>query len=134
MGFSLADARALQALSENSDAPCGDVKEIAEGHLAEVGQKIRALRGGRGFALEDFDAGQAEHCDHPAQKRDLVRASINEYHVGTRREKLPDHPGESGAGTDVNHAFHRAALGDHRFPQPRALVDEPVEYGKGVAA
>jgi MerR family mercuric resistance operon transcriptional regulator len=44
LGFSLADARALQALSENSDAPCGDVKEIAEGHLAEVGRKIRALR------------------------------------------------------------------------------------------
>ena len=44
LGFSLADARALLALSENSSAPCGDVKVIAEGHLAEVGRKIRALR------------------------------------------------------------------------------------------
>ncbi len=44
LGFSLADARALRALSENSDAPCGDVKVIAENHLAEVGRKIRALR------------------------------------------------------------------------------------------
>ncbi len=44
LGFSLAEARALLALSENSDAPCGDVKVIAESHLAEVGQKIRVLR------------------------------------------------------------------------------------------
>ncbi len=44
LGFPLANARALLALSENSDAPCGDVKVIAEGHLAEVGRKIRALR------------------------------------------------------------------------------------------
>ncbi|MFQ5565218.1 MAG: MerR family transcriptional regulator [Paracoccaceae bacterium] len=44
LGFSLADARALLALSENSDAPCGEVKVIAEDHLAEVGRKIRALR------------------------------------------------------------------------------------------
>ena len=44
LGFSLAEARALLALSENSDAPCRDVKVIAEGHLAEVGRKIGALR------------------------------------------------------------------------------------------
>ena len=44
LGFSLAEARALLALSENSDAPCNDVKAIAEGHLAEVGRKIGALR------------------------------------------------------------------------------------------
>ncbi len=44
LGFTLAEARALLALSENSDAACGEVKAIAEGHLAEVGRKIRALR------------------------------------------------------------------------------------------
>ena len=44
LGFPLADARALLALSENSSAPCGDVKVIAEGHLDQVGRKIRALR------------------------------------------------------------------------------------------
>ena len=44
LGFSLAGARALLALSNNSDAPCGDLKTIAQGHLAEVGRKIRALR------------------------------------------------------------------------------------------
>lgn len=52
LGFSLADARALLTLSENNDAPCSDVKAIAEGHLAEVGRKIRALR--------DFEAALAE--------------------------------------------------------------------------
>ncbi len=52
LGFSLAGARALLALSENSDAPCGDVKAIAEGHLDEVGRKIRALR--------DLEAALAE--------------------------------------------------------------------------
>ena len=44
LGFPLAGARALLALSENSDAPCADVKVIAEDHLAEVGRKIRGLR------------------------------------------------------------------------------------------
>jgi len=44
LGFTLADARALLALSENDDAPCDEVKVIAEGHLAEVGRKIGALR------------------------------------------------------------------------------------------
>ncbi len=44
LGFPLAEARALLALSQVSDAPCGDVKVIAEDHLAEVGRKIRALR------------------------------------------------------------------------------------------
>ncbi len=52
LGFSLDEARALLALSENSDAPCGDVKVIAEGHLDEVGRKIRALR--------DLEAALAE--------------------------------------------------------------------------
>ena len=52
LGFPLANARALLALSENSDASCGDVKVIAEGHLAEVGRKIRALR--------DLEAALAE--------------------------------------------------------------------------
>ena len=44
LGFTLADARALLALSENDDAPRGDVTVIAQGRLAEVGRKIRALR------------------------------------------------------------------------------------------
>ena len=44
LGFPLVEARALLALSENSDAPCGDVKVIAQRHLDEVGQKIQALR------------------------------------------------------------------------------------------
>jgi len=44
LGFSLAEARALLALSQVSDAPCAEVKAIAEGHLAEVGRKIGALR------------------------------------------------------------------------------------------
>jgi len=52
LGFSLSEARALLALSENSEAPCGDVKVIAEDHLAEVGRKIRALR--------DLEAALAE--------------------------------------------------------------------------
>lgn len=52
MGFSLSDARALLALSEASDAPCGEVKAIADGHLAEVGRKIEALR--------DLEAALAE--------------------------------------------------------------------------
>ena len=52
LGFSLAEARALLALSENSDASCGDVKAIAEDHLDEVGRKIRALR--------DLEAALAE--------------------------------------------------------------------------
>ncbi len=52
LGFSLADARALLALSENNNASCGDVKAIAEGHLDEVGRKIRVLR--------DLEAALAE--------------------------------------------------------------------------
>jgi MerR family mercuric resistance operon transcriptional regulator len=44
LGFPLAEARALLALSENIDAPCGEVKAIAEGNLAEVRRKIGALR------------------------------------------------------------------------------------------
>ena len=44
LGFSLAQARSLLALSENNDASCGEVKVIAEDNLAEVGRKIHALR------------------------------------------------------------------------------------------
>ena len=44
LGFSLPDARALLALSEADDAPCREVKAIAEAHLAEVHDKLAALR------------------------------------------------------------------------------------------
>ncbi len=45
LGFSLEDARALLALSETGNGPCGEVKAIAEAHIAEIRQKIDALRG-----------------------------------------------------------------------------------------
>lgn len=44
LGFSLPDARALLALSEADDAPCAKVKAIAKSHLAEVHDKLAALR------------------------------------------------------------------------------------------
>lgn len=44
LGFSLADARVLLALSENETGNCDEVRAVAECHLAEVRRKIRDLR------------------------------------------------------------------------------------------
>lgn len=63
LGFSLPDARALLALSEADGPHCGDVKGVAEAHLAEVRDKIAALRELEGALTElvgDCAEGKAD--------------------------------------------------------------------------
>lgn len=44
MGFSQGEVRALMSLSDGELASCGEVKILAENHLANIRQKIRDLR------------------------------------------------------------------------------------------
>ncbi|MEO0373003.1 MAG: Cu(I)-responsive transcriptional regulator [Pseudomonadota bacterium] len=43
LGFSIEECRKLLALYEDKDRASGDVKALAEGHLAEIEEKIRQL-------------------------------------------------------------------------------------------
>jgi len=43
LGFPLAEVRLLLSLAENGDAPCSEVKSIAERHLDEVRRKQQEL-------------------------------------------------------------------------------------------
>ena len=44
LGFSIGDCRALLALYEDTSRASGEVKDIAERHLAEIDEKIADLR------------------------------------------------------------------------------------------
>lgn len=44
LGFSIEEIRALLRLSDERDADCGEVTEIAENHLAETERKIADLQ------------------------------------------------------------------------------------------
>jgi len=70
LGFPLADARALLGLAESGKAPCGEVKAIAEAHLAEVRRKLGELA-----ALETALAGLVANCaggDRPCPALDVL--------------------------------------------------------------
>lgn len=69
LGFPLADARALLALSEESTAPCAEVRVIAEAHLADVRRKIRHLRD-----LENALATLVRDCKAGADPCPVLRA------------------------------------------------------------
>ena len=57
LGFSLDEIRALLALASPGGASCAKVKEIAEGHLADVRAKLADLR-----KLEAILAGAVARC------------------------------------------------------------------------
>jgi len=59
LGFTLDEIRALLALSaENGQDACGEVRDLAAGHLAEVQAKIADLR-----AMERVLADAVRRCD-----------------------------------------------------------------------
>jgi MerR family transcriptional regulator, mercuric resistance operon regulatory protein len=66
LGFTLDEIRALLALStENGKAACGEVRELAAGHLADVRAKIadlRAMEGVLAEAVRSCDAGELPGC------------------------------------------------------------------------
>ena len=59
LGFTLDEIRILLALSsENGRGTCGEVREVAARHLAEIRTKIADLR-----AMEQVLAETVQHCD-----------------------------------------------------------------------
>jgi MerR family mercuric resistance operon transcriptional regulator len=66
LGFTLNEIRALLALStENGEAACAEVRELAAGHLGEVRAKIADLRAMERVlddAVRSCDAGQTPGC------------------------------------------------------------------------
>ena len=58
LGFSIADCRALLALSDDKTRASADVKRVAEEHLAHIAEKIAELEAMR---------GELEHLVHRCQ-------------------------------------------------------------------
>jgi MerR family mercuric resistance operon transcriptional regulator len=87
LGFTLDEIRALLALSaENGNAACGEVRELAAGHLGEVRAKIadlRAMERVLAEAVRSCDAGKLPGCP----LIDVLSAPAPLYLVGGRRRK-----------------------------------------------
>jgi Cu(I)-responsive transcriptional regulator len=62
LGFSIEECRALVALYQDAGRASGDVKAIAEDHLAEVDRKIAGLQ-----AMRAVLARLVEHCHGDAR-------------------------------------------------------------------
>ena len=66
LGFTLDEIRALLALStENGKAACGEVRELAAGHLGDVRAKIadlKAMERVLAAAVRSCDAGEVPGC------------------------------------------------------------------------
>ena len=58
LGFGIEDIRALLALAEQDGASCGDVRDIAAAHLADVRARLADLA-----KLEDILAETVDECD-----------------------------------------------------------------------
>jgi MerR family transcriptional regulator, mercuric resistance operon regulatory protein len=85
LGFTLDEIRALLALStENGKAACGEVRELAAGHLGEIRAKIadlRAMERVLAEAVRSCDAGELPGCP----LIDVLFASAPLHIVGGRR-------------------------------------------------
>jgi MerR family mercuric resistance operon transcriptional regulator len=87
LGFTLDEIRALLALStENGKAACGEVRELAAGHLGEVRAKIadlRAMERVLADAVRSCDAGELPGCP----LIDVLSASAPLHLAGRRRAR-----------------------------------------------
>jgi MerR family transcriptional regulator, mercuric resistance operon regulatory protein len=87
LGFTLDEIRALLALStETGKAACGEVRELAAGHLGEVRAKIaylRAMERVLAEAVRSCDAGELPGCP----LIDVLSASAPLHLVGARRAR-----------------------------------------------
>ena len=85
LGFTLDEIRALLALSTvNGKAACGEVRELAAGHLGEVRAKIadlRAMERVLAEAVRSCDAGELPGCP----LIDVLSAPAPLHLVGSRR-------------------------------------------------
>jgi MerR family mercuric resistance operon transcriptional regulator len=85
LGFTLDEIRALLALSiENGKAACGEVRELAAGHLGDVRAKIadlKAMERVLAEAVRSCDAGELPGCP----LIDVLSASAPLHLVGGRR-------------------------------------------------
>ncbi|MDZ7711290.1 MAG: helix-turn-helix domain-containing protein [Roseovarius sp.] len=62
LGFSIADARRLAALTSDRQGNCPDAQAVAETHLADIRARMEALRG-----IEAQLAAMVENCARRAQ-------------------------------------------------------------------
>ncbi|MHB1956578.1 MAG: MerR family transcriptional regulator, partial [Sulfobacillus sp.] len=65
LGFTLDEVRALLRLADERDRPCGEVKLVAEAHLAEVRIKItdlRAMQKALTTLVTQCDTGDGTDC------------------------------------------------------------------------
>ena len=65
LGFTLDEVRALLRLADERDRPCGEVKLVAEAHLAEVRIKItdlRAMQKALTALVTQCDTGDGTDC------------------------------------------------------------------------
>ena len=61
LGFSIEDCRVLLALYEDEARASSDVKQVAEGHLKRINQKITDLKAMRGTLTDLVDACAGDH-------------------------------------------------------------------------
>ena len=65
LGFSIEQVRALLSLADEGDRDCGDVDQLAKGHLLEVDRKIAgltALRRELATLIEQCQSGTVAEC------------------------------------------------------------------------
>jgi Cu(I)-responsive transcriptional regulator len=65
LGFSLDDVRELLRLSDDRQRPCGEIDQIARGHLAEVERKLAdlaMLRGELRQLIDQCQRGTVAEC------------------------------------------------------------------------
>jgi len=78
LGFTLDDVRALLRLAEASDVPCGQVKDLAATHLAEVKAKIADLH-----AMQKALTALIAQCDVRGDGADQPGCPLIETLLGT---------------------------------------------------
>ncbi len=96
LGFSIAEVRTLLRLADERKRPCGEVRVVAEAHLADVRAKIADLKAMERVLKETVAScadGTASHCPlidalYQDQTHREGRASLSPRGVGSRRSKL----------------------------------------------
>ncbi len=88
LGFSLDEIRSLLALAEDASLSCAEVDQLAHGHLAEIRQRVRALkRMARELekTIQGCGGGERAHCailsalqTRPALRSAGIRNSASE--------------------------------------------------------